>query len=47
MPLLLNVLQHGNGAEHGKLRQKAMECAGLIGLLVTPCHSYVLIFVAA
>lgn len=33
MPLLLNVLQNANTAEYGKLRMKAMECAGLIGTL--------------
>ena len=31
MPLLLNVLRNANGAEHKRLRWKAMECAGLIG----------------
>ena len=31
MPLLLNVLENANGPEYGKLRLKAMECAGLIG----------------
>ena len=31
MPLLLNVLQNADGPEYGKLRMKAMECAGLIG----------------
>lgn len=36
MPLLLNVLQNANGPEYGKLRMKAMECAGLIGMLLLP-----------
>ena len=31
MPLLLNVLEAANGPDYGKLRLKAMECAGLIG----------------
>ncbi|KAI0821251.1 ARM repeat-containing protein [Irpex lacteus] len=34
MPLLLNVLQNANGPEYGKLRMKAMECAGLIAIAV-------------
>jgi hypothetical protein len=33
MPLLLNVLRNANTSEYRKLRAKAMECAGLIGLL--------------
>lgn len=32
MPLLLNVLRNANVVEHRKLRWKAMECAGLIGV---------------
>ena len=32
MPLLLNVLENANGPDYGKLRLKAMECAGLIGM---------------
>ena len=34
MPLLMNVLRNAGGdvGEHRKLRWKAMECAGLIGL---------------
>ena len=31
MPLLLNVLRNANSASYGKIRVKAMECAGLIG----------------
>ncbi|KAJ4482034.1 armadillo-type protein [Lentinula aciculospora] len=34
MPLLLNVLRNASGAEHRKLRLKAMECAGLIAIAV-------------
>ncbi|KAJ3489813.1 hypothetical protein NLI96_g1842 [Meripilus lineatus] len=34
MPLLLNVLQNANSVEYGKLRLKAMECAGLIAIAV-------------
>jgi hypothetical protein len=33
MPLLLNVLRNANTSEYRKLRAKAMECAGLIGML--------------
>lgn len=32
MPLLMNVLQNANAPEYKKLRVKAMECAGLIGI---------------
>ena len=32
MPLLLNVLRNANTSEYRKLRAKAMECAGLIGI---------------
>ena len=32
MPLLLNVLRNADGIEYRKLRVKAMECAGLIGM---------------
>ena len=32
MPLLLNVLRNANDPSHHKLRVKAMECAGLIGM---------------
>lgn len=32
MPLLLSVLQNAQGSEYHKLRLKAMECAGLIGV---------------
>lgn len=32
MPLLLSVLQNAHGTDHLKLRVKAMECAGLIGM---------------
>jgi len=32
MPLLLNVLRNAEGPEYRKLRVKAMECAGLIGV---------------
>jgi hypothetical protein len=44
MPLLLNVLRNANTSEYRKLRAKAMECAGLIGMLETSyqsavCHS--------
>lgn len=35
MPLLLNVLRNADGAEYRKMRLKAMECAGLIGLRVS------------
>jgi hypothetical protein len=31
MPLLLNALEQADGPDYRKLRQKAMECAGLIG----------------
>ena len=34
MPLLLNVLRNANGPGYRKLRVKAMECAGLIGLFL-------------
>ncbi|KAF8584878.1 ARM repeat-containing protein [Ramaria rubella] len=34
MPLMLNVLRNAHGAEHRKLRCKAMECAGLIAIAV-------------
>ncbi|PCH35440.1 ARM repeat-containing protein [Wolfiporia cocos MD-104 SS10] len=34
MPLLLNVLRNANSPEYGKLRVKAMECAGLIAIAV-------------
>jgi len=34
MPLLLNVLRNADGQEYKRLRLKAMECAGLIGLSV-------------
>ena len=37
MPLLLNVLRNANGPDYRKLRVKAMECAGLIGMLVFLC----------
>ena len=33
MPLLLNVLRNADGIEYRKLRVKAMECAGLIGMV--------------
>lgn len=39
MPLLLNVLQNANSVEYGKLRLKAMECAGLIGLFAAVLKS--------
>jgi hypothetical protein len=32
MPLLLNVLRNADGPGYRKLRVKAMECAGLIGV---------------
>jgi len=32
MPLLLSVLQNADGVDYQKLRVKAMECAGLIGM---------------
>ena len=32
MPLLLNVLRNANDPSHQKLRVKAMECAGLVGM---------------
>jgi hypothetical protein len=32
MPLLLNVLRNADGGDYRKLRVKAMECAGLIGM---------------
>lgn len=32
MPLLLGVLQNAHGKDHSKLRVKAMECAGLVGV---------------
>jgi hypothetical protein len=31
MPLLLDALENAAGPDYRKLRQKAMECAGLIG----------------
>ncbi|KAL4079008.1 armadillo-type protein [Scleroderma citrinum] len=34
MPLLLSVLENAHGADHLKLRVKAMECAGLIAIAV-------------
>ncbi|TFK20034.1 ARM repeat-containing protein [Coprinopsis marcescibilis] len=34
MPLLLAVLRNADGMEYGKLRIKAMECAGLIAIAV-------------
>ena len=37
MPLLLNVLRNANGPDYRKLRVKAMECAGLIGMLMFLC----------
>lgn len=43
MPLLLNVLQNANTAEYGKLRMKAMECAGLIGTLASTAGPYTLL----
>jgi hypothetical protein len=47
MPLLLNVLRNANTSEYRKLRAKAMECAGLIGMLFLPVlraftHAYIL-----
>ena len=39
MPLLLNVLRNADTAEYRKLRAKAMECAGLIGI----CHAFSII----
>ena len=36
MPLLLNVLRNANDPSHHKLRVKAMECAGLIGMYLIP-----------
>ncbi|PPQ74728.1 hypothetical protein CVT26_005110 [Gymnopilus dilepis] len=36
MPLLLNVLRNADGPGFGKLRVKAMECAGLIAIAVGP-----------
>lgn len=32
MPLLLNVLRNADKPEHQRLRIKAMECAGLVGM---------------
>jgi importin-5 len=32
MPLLLDALENANGPDYRKLRAKAMECAGLIGM---------------
>lgn len=34
MPLLLNVLRNATDPSHHKLRVKAMECAGLIGMFL-------------
>ncbi|KAH8827725.1 armadillo-type protein [Flagelloscypha sp. PMI_526] len=34
MPMLLNVLQNAEGSEYGRLRCKAMECAGLVAIAV-------------
>ncbi|KIY43233.1 ARM repeat-containing protein [Fistulina hepatica ATCC 64428] len=34
MPILLNILQHGDRPEYKKLRIKAMECAGLVAIAV-------------
>ncbi|KZT20894.1 hypothetical protein NEOLEDRAFT_1140243, partial [Neolentinus lepideus HHB14362 ss-1] len=34
MPLLLNILPNMSGSEYNKLRSKAMECVGLIGIAV-------------
>ncbi|KAH7106921.1 ARM repeat-containing protein [Auriculariales sp. MPI-PUGE-AT-0066] len=34
MPLLLDILRNGTGAEHAKLRCKAMECGGLVAIAV-------------
>jgi hypothetical protein len=42
MPLLLNVLRNANTSEYRKLRAKAMECAGLIGMLAISYQSAVL-----
>ncbi|PPR07809.1 hypothetical protein CVT24_002881 [Panaeolus cyanescens] len=36
MPMLLNVLRNAEGKEFGKLKAKAMECAGLIAIAVGP-----------
>jgi hypothetical protein len=41
MPLLLNVLRNANTSEYRKLRAKAMECAGLIGMLAISYQSAV------
>jgi hypothetical protein len=37
MPLLLDALEHAQGPDYKKLRQKAMECAGLIGVFHSSC----------
>jgi importin-5 len=48
MPLLLDALENANGPDYRKLRQKAMECAGLIGKLAfVTLDRFVLIFVSA
>ena len=36
MPLLLTILRNANTADYRKLRVKAMECAGLIGVCMSP-----------
>jgi hypothetical protein len=43
MPLLLNVLRNADGGEYRKLRVKAMECAGLIGVWPSTCGTFTLI----